>query len=109
MPTKRADDDEGGQGAARRPIPGWIAPVFIVTMMNAPTASARREIAADGLAGTKNDAIQTNSRTAASTVNSVGNLIFLDPDCTQGVAGAGQSASRAIPRSIPAGTVGAER
>jgi hypothetical protein len=46
MPTKRADDDEDGQGA-RRPIPVWIAPVFIVTVMNVPTARTNREIAAD--------------------------------------------------------------
>ena len=33
--------------SASRPIPVWIASVFIVTVMNAPTASTKRKIAAE--------------------------------------------------------------
>jgi hypothetical protein len=33
--------------SARRPMPVWIASVFIVTLMNAPTASTNRKIGAD--------------------------------------------------------------
>ena len=32
---------------ARRPIPVWIASVFIVTVMNAPTARTKKKIAAE--------------------------------------------------------------
>ena len=33
--------------SASRPMPVWIASVFIVTVMNAPTASTKRKIAAE--------------------------------------------------------------
>ena len=33
--------------SASRPIPVWMAPVFIVTVMNAPTASTNRKIIAE--------------------------------------------------------------
>ena len=33
--------------SASRPIPVWIAPVFIVTVMKAPTASTNRKIFAE--------------------------------------------------------------
>src|SRR5438477_7505495 len=42
-------------------------------------------------AGTKNDAIQTRSSTAASTVNAVGNENFLDGSAVGGVGGGGGS------------------
>ena len=32
--------------SASRPIPAWIAPLFIVTLMNAPIASTKRKICA---------------------------------------------------------------
>src|SRR4051812_50019424 len=32
---------------ARRPIPVWIASVFIVTVMNSPTARTKKKIAAE--------------------------------------------------------------
>ena len=33
--------------SASRPMPVWIAPVFIVTVMNAPTARTKKKIIAE--------------------------------------------------------------
>ena len=54
-PAEREDDHQDRdhseplcrKRSARRPMPVWIAPVFIVTVMNAPTASTKRKICAE--------------------------------------------------------------